>query len=414
MRNFQYRLIYGSGLNQRTTLRILPEQVLSVDCVDSRFHPSTGWRVGFCVPRKPIEFSPMRPGTSIVPSKILITQLSPVRDILLALPLVVDIKRLWPQSHISWLVECDEQGLLALHPCVDDVIRIERGWLRRPSGWRKMREQIRQRQFDVVFDPQGLTKSALLGWISGAKTRIGFDSSRARELAPWLATRRIHATARHQVDVIRQLLTPWHEAISGAGDFAMPIVQVASQKVDQILQACGLSSSCHWYAIHAGAVWPTSVWPAERLGQVARHLFEEHNMRSVVLWLSENERLLAKVVAETSQGSATMVDCGDLSVAMELLRRPSFLLSGDSEMLQLASAVKTPCLSLHGPTWADEIGAYRNAGCAIQSPLPNLSKRMVRRGPNTAMQAIELEEVLYHAQRLVARLRSQNARTSAA
>jgi len=356
----------------------------------------------------------MRPSTSIVPSKVLITQLSPVRDILLALPLAVDIKRLWPRAQVSWLIECDCQGLLERHPCVDEVIRIDRGWLRRPSGWKKMRQQIHERQFDVAFDPQGLTKSALLGKISGASTRLGFDSSRGRELAPWLATRRIHVTARHQVDMIRQLLSPWKEVVTGAGDFAMPKLPELHEKVDRILQSSAVNPSVPWFAIHAGAVWPTSVWPAERLGHVARHLFEEHNLRSVVLWLSEDERLLAKVVAEASQGAAKIIDCGDLQTAMELLRRPIFLLSGDSEMLQLASAVKTPCLSLHGPTWADEIGPYNNAGCAIQSPLPNLSKRMVRRGPNTAMQAIELEEVLYHAQRLVTRLLGQSAHAPAA
>ncbi len=41
-----------------------------------------------------------------------------------------------------------------------------------------------------AIDPQGLLKSAVLGWASGAKIRIGFDASQAREKAWWFYTKR--------------------------------------------------------------------------------------------------------------------------------------------------------------------------------------------------------------------------------
>ena len=348
------------------------------------------------------------------PRHVLITQLSTVRDIVMAIPLAVDVKRLWPDCQLSWLVECPAAGLLEQHACIDQVITIDRGWLRRPGSWKGLRQQLREQAVDLVIDPHGLTKSALLGWLSGARVRVGFDAQRGRELAPWLATRRVAATMRHRVDVYRELLSPWQPPQPQQAEYAMPLFAEAATSVEAYLDNQEPLQTGQWLAIHPGAVWPTALWPVERFGAVARQLHTKYELPAVVLWTDEHERLLAQVVAENSNGAARVAPPMTLPEISEALRRCHLLLAGDAEPLQLASALRTPCVSLHGPTWADEVGPYGNTSWAIQSPIPNLSKRMNRRGPNTAMVAIEIDEVLYHCERLLSRLQRMPAQNSAA
>ena len=109
------------------------------------------------------------------PSNVLITRLSAIGDCLATLPLAVDVKRLWPECRLTWVVDCAAATLLEQHPAVDEVRRIDKKWMKDSKCWRELRDELRRGQFDLALDPQGLTKSAMLGWLSGARVRVGFD-----------------------------------------------------------------------------------------------------------------------------------------------------------------------------------------------------------------------------------------------
>ncbi|WP_231691089.1 glycosyltransferase family 9 protein [Aureliella helgolandensis] len=332
------------------------------------------------------------------PKSVLLTRLSAIGDCILTIPLAVEIKRLWPHCTLTWIVDCAAASLLESHPAVDEVIRIPKQWLKSPTEWSSLRQELRAREFDFTFDPQGLSKSATLGWLSGARRRIGFDYSHARELAPLLATRRIRRTARHMVDTYRQLLSPWTPIEMGQGSFDMPVYRDAALQVEELLDSLEWNAwdRHNWVAINPGAGWPTKTWPVQRFGMLARELHREYGRRSIVLWAGEDELLKAKVIEEESRGAAFVAPATDLPQALEVIRRSSLLVTADTGPLHMASAVGTPCVSLHGPTWADESGPYGNRHIAIQSPLLPHPKKVARRGHNVAMQAIELDDV-FHA-----------------
>ncbi len=343
--------------------------------------------------------------TRETPRRILVTRLSAIGDCILTIPLVVAAKRLWPESHITWIVDCAAEQLLRDHPCVDEVLKIEKRWLKRPSNWSHLRNELRARNFDLALDPQGLSKSAMLGWMSGARRRIGFDFSHGREVAPLLATTRLQRTNRHMVDTYLQLLSPWMPVIPGTGEFAMPVYTSAAERAEAMLRELGLgdpTAPTKWLAINPGAGWTTRQWPVERFGRLAKQLWEQHARPTLVFWAGQQELLLAQVIAEESRGAARVAPATSLCELLELVRRTSLLITGDTGPLHMASALGTPCVSLHGPTWADESGPYRNRHVAIQSPAPRLNNKLVRSGPNTAMQAIEVEEVLAACSRLLA------------
>lgn len=342
--------------------------------------------------------------TDIVPKRVAITQLGSIRDCLLTVPLAVDVKNQWPHATVVWLVESGVAPLLETHSCIDEIIRMDCGWTRQVRGWREVWRKLRSLEIDVAMDPMGLTKSAVLAMAAGAKTRIGFAPPLARELAPWFYTHRISASLRHRLDANRELMRPWREPQAGGGKFEMPSYQ-PSTLVNQFgLKKMELVNSNNWYVIHPGALWPTGCWPVERFGSVAREVYERYGWRAVIVWLGESERLLSEVVVENSGGVAITSPELNLLEMIQLLRQSQFLISGDSVVLHLASSVSVPSVSLHGPTWGDEFGAYGQDHIAIQSPHPNLTRRTHRRGANTSMQAIDVDEVVLQVNRLVRRL----------
>lgn len=337
-----------------------------------------------------------------VPRRVLLTRLSAIGDCILTLPLATSVKSLWPDCELTWAVDCAAAKLLEPHASIDRVLKIPKGWLKRTSQWQQLRSVLGECEFDLVLDPQGLSKSSLLGWLSGAKVRVGFDYSHGREIAPLLATKRVRRSHSHMVDCYRELLRPWTNIEPGVGRFGMPNYEAAAESANTILQQLGMNAES-WMGINPGAGWTTRIWPPERFGHVAREIYRNHGIRSLIFWAGESEKLLANVIEETSQGSARTLPRTSLTELVELIRSSDLLLTGDTGPMHMASAVGTPCVSLHGPTWSDESGPYSNQHVAVQSPLTASipPKKLVRKGPNTAMQAIETEEVVAACQKLL-------------
>ena len=130
--------------------------------------------------------------------RVLVIRLSAIGDVVFASPLIDAIKRARPDAEVYWLAESTVAPLLAHHTGLKELLiwpREEwRELFRRGHLWKLSREimsfrkKLRAHQFDLVLDAQGLLKSALLAWMTGAKTRIGF---RSKEPTGFLLTKRV-------------------------------------------------------------------------------------------------------------------------------------------------------------------------------------------------------------------------------
>lgn len=336
---------------------------------------------------------------SLAPKRVLICRLSAIGDCVHTIPLAVKVKQLWPDCKLTWVVDCPAAQLLQPHTAIDEVIKIERHWVKNSKLWKSLRRELQARKFCLALDPQGLIKSSMLAWLSGAKTRVGFDYSHGRELAPMLANRRISRTARHMVDTYLELLSPWQSTAPGRAEFQMP-TYAAAENVPSLLQAAGLQAHENFVCVTPGAGWATKLWPTDRFAAVARHIKTRHDLRTLVLWAGDSERVMAEEIAMLSESAAVVAPKTSLTELAEIARKSKLFLAGDTGPLHIAAAMGTPCIGLFGPTWSDEAGPYGPLSVSIQSPrLP--TKRGMRRGDNSAMLAIEIDEVQTMSSRLL-------------
>lgn len=127
--------------------------------------------------------------------RILIVRTSAIGDVVFASPMAAALRRSYPEAHIAWLVEPGIEALLAHDPCVDQRILWPKSeWKALWKSGRRLevlrrvlalRRRLRAERFDTVLDLQGLLKSGLLAWLTGAGRRIGLGS---REGSQWLMT----------------------------------------------------------------------------------------------------------------------------------------------------------------------------------------------------------------------------------
>ena len=106
--------------------------------------------------------------------RILITRLSAIGDCIHTVPLIAALRNKFPNALIGWATQPGPASLIQGLGGLDELIVVKRNWLKSWRTIRYTRAHLRQFRFDVAIDPQSLTKSSLLGWLSGAKRRIGF------------------------------------------------------------------------------------------------------------------------------------------------------------------------------------------------------------------------------------------------
>ncbi|MDE2982428.1 MAG: glycosyltransferase family 9 protein [Gemmatimonadota bacterium] len=118
--------------------------------------------------------------------KILIVRLSARGDLVFASPLAGALRRRYPNAHIAWAAEEHTADVIRHNPHLDEVIVWERAaWRRmlRTGRWGTLAravadllERLRDARFDVALDAQGLLRSGVLTFLTGAPVRIGLGS----------------------------------------------------------------------------------------------------------------------------------------------------------------------------------------------------------------------------------------------
>ena len=124
---------------------------------------------------------------------ILIIRLGAIGDIVMASPVAAALRHRYPNARILWLTQPECASLLNDNPSIDQVLTWPKSeWQQLAKSGQLLTLLQRIRSFsatlkaldiDLAIDLQGLLKSGLLAWLSGAKQRIGLGS---KEGSQWL------------------------------------------------------------------------------------------------------------------------------------------------------------------------------------------------------------------------------------
>ena len=267
--------------------------------------------------------------------RILISRLSAIGDCIHTLPVACALKVHFPDCHVGWIVQGFAGTMLEGHPAIDVVHRVKRGWMRSASQVSQLRRSLRQARYDLVLDVQSLTKSAVAGWLSGARARIGFARPLAREIAPWLATELVDSREEHVVRKYLEILRPLG-INHPAAEFQIPNRSIEQQRVKSWLLEMHLGG-IPFAVMNPGAGWDSKLWPARQYGEVARAIGEHHRMPTLVVWAGERERSWAEEIVSVSGGRAIMAPDTTLNDLVEVMRMASFFIGSDTGPLHMAA-----------------------------------------------------------------------------
>jgi heptosyltransferase-2 len=333
--------------------------------------------------------------------RILIIRLSALGDILLTTPVLRLLRQHCPAARIEVLVKAAYQDLLQANPCVDRL------WLFDDrQTLRQTLRSLRQTRYDVVLDLHRTLRSRLFYRGVAARRKLAYNKRPLRRALlvhlGWNTLRALTPVPELYAAPLRRLgiSTPlpaleMHLAPGSHEAMRAYLEQTFPTGVGRPL-----------LALAPGARWPTKRWPVERFAAVAQAMAQAQRAAVVILGAGEDvplaqalrQRLSVPVLDSTGQLS--------LMHTAALLHQCRLLLSNDSGLMHLATALKVPVVAVFGPT-VQEFGFYpfqgRSQVVSLElscRPCSTKGSRRCPRGHHHCMQQIPSAHVLAAAQSL--------------
>jgi lipopolysaccharide heptosyltransferase I len=307
--------------------------------------------------------------------KILIIKLSSLGDIIHTLPAFQSLRATFPEGRIDWLVERRLAFLLSAVPGIDHVIPIDTRALRNNftsrQSWYRLLEPIRSLRslrYDAVIDFQGLFKTALISFSSGAKTRIGFSKALVRERpAHWFYQRKVEKPAA-PVHVARLNLL-LAKAAGACQSELTACLQAGDADTRTIASRLLQEQLSEFAVINPGGGWPTKKWQPARYGDLAARIQNELQMRVVVVTGPGEASIYQEIAAKCTGRLPVHLDVPFLQL-IPLLQRARVVISGDTGPLHLACALGIPAVAIMGPTSPIRNGPWSETDRVVVHYLP--------------------------------------------
>ena len=108
--------------------------------------------------------------------RILLIQTAFLGDVILATPVIAELKRIFPSSEISILVKKGNESLLENNPHIHEVFTFEKSKGKYKEILRLV-PRFRNNKYDLAINLHRFGSSGLITFLSGAKKTIGFDKN---------------------------------------------------------------------------------------------------------------------------------------------------------------------------------------------------------------------------------------------
>ncbi len=185
--------------------------------------------------------------------KILIIQTAFIGDVILATPVISELKRLFPTSKIDFLVRKGNESLLLNNPFIDTVLTLDKKKNKLVELGRLLK-YIRRNKYDEIINLHRYLSSGILTFLGGAKESTGFNANPMS----FLYTRKVeHSLNNNLHEVARNLKCIGHY---GNYNFVLPTLFPSSRDFDSVKEF----SQERYFCLAPSSVWFTKMLPIEK------------------------------------------------------------------------------------------------------------------------------------------------------
>ncbi|HEX8476142.1 MAG TPA: glycosyltransferase family 9 protein [Pyrinomonadaceae bacterium] len=288
------------------------------------------------------------------PRQILVIDFGQLGDVVLSLPALGAIRARFPRARITVMVGRPATPVVELAGVADEAWGVDRVALRdgsKPLSVLRIAQlvrDVRRRGFDFVIDLHSLSETNLLGFLSGATTRL--YARRPGRSLDFLSNFRprpsIEDRSKHAVDRYLDIVAPLDVGKVARVPRLRPRAE-DDRVVEDLFRKEKAGHDAPLVGIFPGAGHPSRRWPLERFGELARRLENNDGVR-VVLFAGPEERALVREMRAAFPRSTIVFDRLSIPQLASAAARLSVFVSNDTGPMHIAAAVGTPVVILLG------------------------------------------------------------------
>ncbi len=260
---------------------------------------------------------------------------------ILALPLLQQLRKKYPQADIHFLVRKGNEILLKNHPAVNRVWTWDKSHHKQVSLYQLIRK-LRNYRFDTVYNVHRFASSGLIMAFIKTDKKICFDKNPFSFLASVKVNHRIPDSEQGKIihEVQRNLSLLEEKIIAPV----RPELYPGNDEYDAVKT---YQSGSPYFVVAPASVWATKQWSVEKWKSLLWRLPSKFN---VYIIGSKADTAIAKQLLDAHPQISNL--CGKLNLLQTaaLLEKAVRVFSNDSAATHLASGVNSPVTTIYCST----------------------------------------------------------------
>jgi heptosyltransferase-2 len=284
-----------------------------------------------------------------------------------------NLRRAEPDAFIAWVVAPGSSDVVQGIPYVDELIFWDpvtihadsRGTHKTFADKLRFIRDLRARRFDKVYVLKRSFGSALIGYLSGARKRIGFATEgRSFLLTTAVPYRHDQHEVQNFLDVLRA------DGVPVVDDHLEYWTSRAEEAVaDELLSRKGVTRDEKLVALHPFSSITERGWHLDNFAALATHI-SAMGYRPLVLGAPNDRALFDTTTDRFGTASVDLVGKSSLRITMALLKRCALFIGNDSGVMHLAAAAGIPLVAIFGPQSPVKFGPWSNQATVMYSQFP--------------------------------------------
>jgi heptosyltransferase II len=215
---------------------------------------------------------------------------------------------------------------------------------------RQFARRLRERGYADAYVLPNTLKFALIPWMAGIPRRVGYKG----EMRYGLINVMHHddkQSPRPMVSFYAALALAPAKTVPLPSALPRPALSVEEARIDDVTAEFGLTRTAPIVAFAPGAEFGTAKrWPTSHFSELANTVKQAHSDAQIVLLGSGKDREVCEEIVVQAPHAKNLAGTTSLDQAIALIAAADAVVSNDSGLLHIASALNRAIVAIYGPT----------------------------------------------------------------
>lgn len=294
------------------------------------------------------------------PENIIVRMPNWLGDLVMATPVLIDLRTKFPKAKITAMCQSNVAGLLKHDPNINEILNFKRvsGWIHHLYHGEVI-QALKNGQYDAGILLTNSFSSASWFWSGNVQNRIGFGGNLRSLLLNYPVPVPAAIETQHLVITYKELLAPLSIPVSNTP----PTLYISAEEqaaARTLLDRCGIVKGKNTLVgINPGAAYGSAkCWLPDRFHSLTQRLLENPNLFVIYFGDAAGTELVEGICKDMPERVINMAGKTSLRELMALIKQCDAFLTNDSGPMHIAAALKIPLVAIFGSTSDVKTGPY--------------------------------------------------------